>query len=261
MPTALDPYKLLHGRYTSPALKRGDRAVCLYRDADVIVTGWSHGRISWPRCRRPDTRGGGSGLLVDEELARAIRLESSLAIQHWWRVTENTVWRWRQHFGVERFNEGSAQLRTALNVELGASQRGKKLPPDQVERRRRTALELGLQPLPQRPGGRPWTRQELKLLGKMPDAELAARIGRTRNAVRVMRGRLGLPDPLGPWHPEGGWTAEELQLLGTVPDGELAARFGRSEAAVRMKRHTLGIPVFMDRRLREHGGSSWRKKQ
>jgi hypothetical protein len=85
-------------------------------------------------------------------------------------VTGSTVWLWRQVFGVERFNEGSAQLRTALNVELGASQRGKKLPSDQVERRRRTALELGLRPLPQRPGGRSWTRQELKLLGKMPDA-------------------------------------------------------------------------------------------
>jgi hypothetical protein len=227
----------------------------------VIITSWSDGRIAWPRCRRPDTRGGGSGLLVDEELARAIRLESSLATQHWWGVTESTVWRWRQYFGVERFNEGSARLQAALNAEKGAALRGKELPSEQVERRRRTALELGLRPLPQRPGGRPWTRQELKLLGKMPDAELAAQIGRTENAVRVMRVRLGLPNPLGPWHPEGGWTAEELQLLGTVPDGELAARLGRSEGAVRAKRCALGIPIFIDHRLREHGGSSWRKKQ
>jgi hypothetical protein len=198
MPTALDPCQLLHGPYTPPALKRGDRAVCLYRDADVIVTSWSDGRIPWPRRRRPDTRGGGSGLLVDEELARAIRQESSLAIQHWWGVTEHAVWRRRHVFGVERFNEGSAQLRTALNVELGASQLGKKLPSDQVERRRRTALELGLRPLPQRPGGRLWTRQELKLLGKIPDAELAARIGRTENAVRLIRTRCSAARALDP---------------------------------------------------------------
>ena len=108
---------------------------------------------------------------------------------------------------------------------------------------------------------RPWTRQELKLLGKMPDAELAARIGRTKNAVRVMRLRRGLPNPLGPYHRDGGGAAEELQLLGTVPDGELAARLGRSEGAIRSKRHTLGIPIFIDHRLRQHGGSSWRKKQ
>ena len=64
-------------------MRRGDRATCLYRDCDVVIRGWSDGRISWPRCRRLGARGGGLGLLVDEELARAVRLESSLAIQYW----------------------------------------------------------------------------------------------------------------------------------------------------------------------------------
>jgi hypothetical protein len=59
----------------APALRRGDRATCLYLDAEVIVTSWSDGRIPWPRCQRPGERGG-SGLLVDEELARAVRLEA-----------------------------------------------------------------------------------------------------------------------------------------------------------------------------------------
>ena len=169
----------------------------LYRDADVIVTSWSDGRISWPQCPQVGERGG-YGLLVDEELARAIRLESSLAIQHWWGVTESTVWRWRQVFGVERFNEGSARLQAALNAEKGAALRGEKLPSDQVERRRRTALELGLRPLPQRPGGRPRTRQQLKLLGEIPDAELAAQIGRTKNAVRLIRTRCSAARALDP---------------------------------------------------------------
>jgi hypothetical protein len=80
MPTPLDPYQLRHGPYNPPALRRGYRTTCLFRDGDVIITGWSDARISWPRCRRPDTRGGGSGLLVDEELARAIRLGSSLQV-------------------------------------------------------------------------------------------------------------------------------------------------------------------------------------
>ena len=86
MPKVLDPHQLHHGPYNPPALRRGDKATCLYRDGDVIITGWTDARIPWPRCRRLDTRGGGSGLLVDEELGRAVRLESSLAIQHWWRV-------------------------------------------------------------------------------------------------------------------------------------------------------------------------------
>ena len=81
MTERLDPYQLLHGPYQAPALRRGDRATCLFRDGDVIITGWSDAPIPWPRCRRPDTHGGSSGLLVDEELARAIRRESSLAIQ------------------------------------------------------------------------------------------------------------------------------------------------------------------------------------
>jgi hypothetical protein len=49
--------------------------MCLYRDAEVIVTGWSDGRIPWPRCRQAGTHGGGSGLLVAQELARAVRWE------------------------------------------------------------------------------------------------------------------------------------------------------------------------------------------
>jgi hypothetical protein len=120
--------RLLHGPYKPPRLRRGDRATCLFRDAEVIVTGWSDGRISWPRCRVPGAPGA-AGLLVDEELARAVRCESALAIRHWWGVGECTVWRWRQAFGVARLNEGSTLLRRKLNQEIGDSLRGERLPP------------------------------------------------------------------------------------------------------------------------------------
>ena len=194
MKESLNAYQLHHGPYHPPPLRRGDRATCLLRDGDVIITGWSDARISWPRCRRPGTHGGGSGLLVDEELARAIRLESSLAIQYWFGVDYSVVWRWRKALGVEPLNEGSARLRKAINRELVSQMKGKPLPPEQVERRRRTAKELGLRP-PPRPGGRPWTERELGFLGTAPDAELAARFGRTETAVRVMRLRRGVPSP------------------------------------------------------------------
>jgi hypothetical protein len=36
-----------------------------------------------------------------------------------------------------------------------------------------------------------WKQWELDLLGTAPDAELAARFGRSENAVRVMRRRVG----------------------------------------------------------------------
>jgi hypothetical protein len=75
----LDRVQLLHGPYTPPALNRGDPAVCRYRDAGVVVTSWSEAPIPWPRCQVPGQRGG-SGLLVDAELARAVRCESAQAI-------------------------------------------------------------------------------------------------------------------------------------------------------------------------------------
>src|SRR5262249_31370248 len=80
---------------------------------------------------------------------------------------------------------------TGMNVEIGAGQKGKKLPPDQVERRLQTARQLGLRPTG-RWKGREWTKQQLRLLGKFPDAELAERFGRTVNAVRVQRTKRGI---------------------------------------------------------------------
>jgi hypothetical protein len=62
-----------------PALKRGERTRCLYRDCDVVITSRTDARIPWRRCRAIGTRGG-SGLLVDEELLRAIRTQSAEAI-------------------------------------------------------------------------------------------------------------------------------------------------------------------------------------
>src|SRR5438876_8820403 len=103
--------KLLHGPYRAPALRRGDWATCPFRGCEVVITGRSDGRIRWPRCRAERTRGGGSGLLVDEELARAVRCELALAIGYWWGVTEGVVWRWRKALGVTRTNnEGSQRL-------------------------------------------------------------------------------------------------------------------------------------------------------
>jgi hypothetical protein len=180
MPQPIDSHQLHLGPYNPPALRRGDRATCLYRDGDVVITGWSDGRIPWPRCRRLDTHGGGSGLLVDEELARAVRLESEAAVCYWFGVNPSTVWMWRQALGVERYNEGTTRLHKALVNR-----------PKEIKRRRRTAKELGLRP-PLRPGGRPWTEAELGLLGTMPNDELAEQIGRTAGAVRCMRTRRGI---------------------------------------------------------------------
>jgi hypothetical protein len=56
-----------------------------------------------------------------------------------------------------------------------------------------------------------WTQAEEALLGTMPDEELARKLSRAENTVRVKRCKLGIPNPSGPC-----WTAEELALLGTA---------------------------------------------
>jgi hypothetical protein len=75
-----DRVKLLFGPYKAPPLRRGDRSFCLLRDCDVVITSWTDARIPWPRCRGLDGTAGGSGLLLNEELARAARHESADAL-------------------------------------------------------------------------------------------------------------------------------------------------------------------------------------
>ena len=97
-PTALDtlpgmktePPALLFGPYHAPSLSVGERVSCLYRDCDVVVTDWSDAPIPWPLCRRLGRYCGAASLLVDDELARAIRHESAVALGYWWGVQSDS---------------------------------------------------------------------------------------------------------------------------------------------------------------------------
>jgi hypothetical protein len=191
-----DRVKLLHGPYRAPRLKVGDRADCLYRDCLVVVTGWTDAPISWPR-GLPLGRVGHPSIVVNEELARAIRLESAAAIRHWWGGCDGVVHRWRKALGVTRTNNGGTQRLIRAAAAKGADViRGVPLPPEQVEQRRRTAREKNLvQYIIPGYHGPWWSRDELGLLGKLPDEEVARRTGRSCNAVRVKRDRLGIPKP------------------------------------------------------------------
>jgi hypothetical protein len=166
-----DKTQLLFAPYQPPALKVGDRIFCVYRDAEVVVYDWSIAPFPWPLCYQAGKCGAGKGLLVDDELARAIRHESAMAVQYWWGVCQKTVCKWRAALGICRTDaEGSRRLIHQ------AAQNGLQA------RRNGTAGEIRL-----------WTAAELALLGLLPDAEVAHRTGRTYHAVRIMRSQMRLP--------------------------------------------------------------------
>jgi hypothetical protein len=193
---AKDRVRLLSGPYKTPRLKKGDRATCLVRDCDVVVVGYSKGRIAWPRCRALHLRGG-SGILVEEELARAVRHESAAAVRYWWGVCGTTIVWWRKALGATRTScEGSRRLIQA-NAELGGEafkERGfteeeiqgfRELERKHNSRRNFLAVPAGGLPV--------WTEEEIALLGTAPDPEIARKIGRGLKGVRSKRLNLGIP--------------------------------------------------------------------
>jgi hypothetical protein len=193
--TDRDRIKLLFGPYRPPALRRGDRAVCLYKDSLVVVTAWTDAPIPWPRCRPLEGHGGGSGLLVDEELARAVRHESAAAIKFWWGVGDYAVWSWRKALGVSRTNnEGSWRLISAAFNAGAEAVAEREWTPEELEAKRQRAKEMNL-PQYMRKAQREdrWTEEEMALLGTMLDEEVARKIKRTVQAVRLKRVKLGFP--------------------------------------------------------------------
>jgi hypothetical protein len=172
----IDPekVKLLFAPYKAPPLKRGDRAFCQVRDYAVLVIGWSAAPIPWPKCIRLEKPRVGRGLLIDDELARAIQHESVLAVAHWWGVSLSTVAHWRKALGVTRTNNEGTHRLVLGNIQAT---------------------------LDARFGGRAavWTAEELALVGALPDVEVSIRVGRRPEAVAKKRLSLGRP----PIHTDG----------------------------------------------------------
>src|SRR5262245_10493912 len=165
----------------------------------------------------------------------------------WRGVGVHAVWRWRKALGVGRTDSPGSRRLIQAAAEAGAEgMKRREWTAEERDGYRQRAVELNLARHLRPDHGQGWTKEELRLLGTAPDAEVAGRIGRTTNAVRIRRTRLGIPDPGG-----HGWTAEELALLGTAPDEEVARRIGRTPGAVTHKRCKLGIPNPFDGRRRE----------
>jgi hypothetical protein len=83
-----------------------------------------------------------------------------------------------------------------------------------------------------------WTAKQRALLAKLPDEEVAAKVGRTPGAVRSQRQLLGIPNP-----DSNRWSEdEEDDLVRALLPWAAAAGTGRGLSAVYSRRHELGLP-------------------
>jgi hypothetical protein len=131
--------------------------------------------------------------------------------------------------------------------EGAAMQQAREWTEEERQAKRQDALRLDLgRHLRPRPGGDEWTPEETRLLGKLPDAEVTRRTGRTVEAVRIKREKMGLPNP-----ESRAWTPQELSHLGTATDAKVADRLGRTASAVAQKRIALGVLSIRGRTARE----------
>lgn len=79
-----------------------------------------------------------------------------------------------------------------------------------------------------------WTKRSDRLLGRMPDSEVAKRLGVSREAPRRRRIKLGIPA----YRPERNWTPEMVQTVNNCNSTtEAAEDLGVSVGAVRVARH------------------------
>jgi hypothetical protein len=220
--TDADRYRLLHGPYQAPRCRLGGKLFCKIRGW-VKVRQISAGRIPWPMTLVI----GGPTLILCGGLVQAVRCESNQAVAYWWGVGDKTVSKWRKALAVPRFNEGTLRLseeyfaehvpedvriQATLKASTHEANRKKALAntgrpvsaktlevlrrswgkgPSAEGRRRLSEFHKRRGTRPPA-AGRPWTPDELALLGTLPDADVALRIDRTVGAVRWMRSRLGI---------------------------------------------------------------------
>ncbi len=107
----------------------------------------------------------------------------------------------------------------------------------------RTPKRLAVERLDVHPNRFRWPKRWARHLGRMPDKDLAARAGRSKDAVIEERRRRGIPAFRRQRAPIE-WTAAMLRLLGTDTDVAVAAELGIRKQDVFRKRRILGIPSY-----------------
>jgi hypothetical protein len=106
-----------------------------------------------------------------------------------------------------------------------------------------------------------WPARFLKLLGRIPDGQLARKMGVSLDAVRDERRRRKI-DPSSPHRPPVQWTAEMILLLGADFDARVAETLGLPKYLVMHKRRRLGIPPHGDvPEQRQPRAFNWTKRK
>lgn len=98
-------------------MKIGDAIVCAVRGA-VEVRGWhDKGAIGEPLGGVKGTRW---SIVVSHDLLRALYVETRVAIQFYWAVSEPTVANWRRALGIEsRATAGFVQAVSQVGTAMG----------------------------------------------------------------------------------------------------------------------------------------------
>ncbi len=112
-------------------------------------------------------------IVVSDDLLRALFVETSVAIQFYWAVSETTVALWRRALGIE--SRGTASFLDAMSKVGSVTGRA----PGMAER----LCSMN---------ANPWTPNELRIMPMLSTAEVVARTGRSREAVEHARSRYGL---------------------------------------------------------------------
>lgn len=198
-------------------------------------------------------------------LVEAVREESELALAYHWGVSLSTVWRWRKVLEVAASTPGTIRLKSFVSSEtmtpflrayLGTRRKGqpRHLTPE-GEARLLTALHrpksqqwyqsmaghfAAWRRKPVDVHDRPWTPEDEKLLGTMPDREVASLLKRSKRAVTLRRRLKGIAYTNPALRP---WSASELEMVGRLSDPEIARRTGHPLASVGKKRRELGFLV------------------
>ena len=187
----MPPIPVLRGTYDPPPVRIGQRVFCRVRHKWCRVTIFTDAPISWPRGQPLKQRGGG-GLIVNATLEHAIRTESAESLRHFFGVTKGVVWRWRTAFGIPRAGTpGSAARIAEASAKGAAAMVSKEWTAEELDRKSKLSKRLGLKPTGRWAVGG-WTNEQRDLLGTDDDEVIAARVGRTKGAVRAKRAVLGI---------------------------------------------------------------------